>query len=58
MYTVNIMKSGIGRVTLGPICLVGIQIGEVQFVSFKLSPKTVGIVVELSLLLGSSIILQ
>lgn len=47
MYTVNIMKSVIGRVILGPTCLVGIQIGEVQFVSFKLFPITVGNVVGL-----------
>jgi hypothetical protein len=39
------MKSVIGRVILGPTCLVGIRIGEVQFVSFKLFYlKTAGIV--------------
>ena len=36
------MKSAIGQVILGPTCLVGIQTGEVQFVSFRLFRKDCG----------------
>ena len=44
------MKSAIGPAILDPTCLVGIQTGEVQSVSFI---KTAGIVVGLNVHLGS-----